>query len=275
MLFAAPEVCSDPQEERAATLTLAATASASLAETAGEVSWQERAVALAWGRPGPGWSGGFRHRYSVFDFEGVEPQTNGHVHTSNVEFHWRGSGAAAIRLSAAPGIAASSNIVKAPGRYDGKTFTLPVALLAGRQLDDRLRLAWGICGDQSFGEYRLYPKLSLLWTPPGGWYAELGFPASAIGYAAAANWSTELRLAPDGNEWRVEDRRGDARSRFVQESLALRWSVDRALTPAVTVSATAGLQFRSRYELRLADGGRLDTESDSSWRAAVSLRWRW
>src|SRR5690606_13060142 len=63
---------------------------------------------------------GITHRYAIFDFAGIEPQTNGHVHTTTLPLHWRSSGNR-LRFSAAPALSASSNVMGHPQEWQSET----------------------------------------------------------------------------------------------------------------------------------------------------------
>jgi hypothetical protein len=188
---------------------------------------------------GPGnFAIGFSHRYTKFDFEGIDPQTNAHLHTSAFPLHWQRDNGS-LRVSIAPTLSASSNVLGHP-----------------------------------LGDYRLYPAAGIEWQPHPDWKLNLGFPASRITYRIGNDLSTELNLAPDGSEWHVMDRSFSEESLFIYESWAVEWRVAFEAGPHLVIAAGLGRQFRNRFEMTLRSGERITIESDSVNRTGAEVQWR-
>lgn len=214
---------------------------------------------------------GFHHRYTTFDFEGIDPQTNAHVHTSSFPVHWsRGN----LRVSVAPTLAASSNVLGHPQKYGSDTFRVDLGLLWERQFSKRLDVRYGLCGDDRFGEYRLYPSAGVEWRPHPDWTLELGFPASAVTFRIGDSLSTEFRLEPDGSEWHVMDRDFDAESSFMYESWTADWKLAFEAGEHLVVAAGFGRQFRNRFEMTLQSGERIGIDGEAANRVGAEVRWR-
>ncbi len=224
---------------------------------------------------GESWTYGVGHRYDKFDFDPLELQTNGHLHTLFFPMHWHNrSGGNGFRISAAPALTASSNVIKEPDEYSSDTFHLLAALIWSRQLSDQATLRYGLCGDTRFGEYELYPSISVAWQPHPDWMLELGFPSTKVSYQATRSIGSSLRLAPDGNEWYVKDKGLEQDSQFVYEALLAEWAVNWEAHPKLTFTASVGRQFDIDYEVTLIDGIATRLSADSTTRFGAALKWR-
>lgn len=218
---------------------------------------------------------GFAHRYMIFDFSGIEPQTNAHLHTSFAPLHWRfPDGDRNVRLSVAPALSASSNVMGHPRKYDGDTLQFLVAWVAENRLSDRVSMSYGICGDHRFGEYEIYPVAGIQWRPHSDWEFGLGFPSSYLRYEVTEQFTSALQIAPDGNEWHVMDRDFQKESRLVYESVALEWVTSWQFGPQLALEISVGRQLRNRYELTLQNGDRVQLSSGPTNRLGAGLRWR-
>ena len=72
---------------------------------------------------------GIAHRYVILDVAPQQLQTNGHLHTVTFPLHRQsGPDGKSFRLSIAPALSASSNVMKDPGEYGGDTFQLLAAV---------------------------------------------------------------------------------------------------------------------------------------------------
>jgi hypothetical protein len=218
---------------------------------------------------------GFSHRYSKFDFTDIEPQTNAHLHTSEFALHWRrGSRRDNVRVSVAPTLSASSNVLGHPRKYRSDTWQLSLALVRQQPLSDSLVARYGLCSDDRFGRYRLYPTAALEWRPHPDWEIDLGFPTSAITYRIGDALSSVLRASPDGSEWHVMNRDFDAESRFVYESYAVEWLFEFETGNHLSLVAGIGRQLRSNFEMTLQSGERLSVDSRPVDRIRAEIRWR-
>lgn len=231
---------------------------------------QELEIAL---RNRSGFSFGFRHRYTKFDFEGIDLQTNGHVHTSSFPVHWR-SGSGNLRAAFAPALSASSNVLGHPQEYGRDTLQFAFALIRQQRISEEVTARYGICGDHSFGEYRTYPSATLEWRLNDAWKVELGYPASAVSYRPSSWFATGLRAAPDGNEWHVMNRSFEEESFLVQEAYALDWQFTVEAGENLAFAAWLGRQFDSSFEMTLASGERVAAGSESVNRIGAGIRWQ-
>ncbi|MEX2123614.1 MAG: hypothetical protein WD795_06945 [Woeseia sp.] len=224
-------------------------------------------------RGSPNLSFGFSHRYTKFNFDGIEPQTNAHLHTSSFPVHWRTGEDKNFRVSVAPALSGSSNVMGHPQRYRSDTVQVELALVWQRRLSDRLSASYGLCGDHRFGDYKVYPMAGLDWRPHPDWTFDIGFPSSSVTYEITKSLATGIRFAPDGSEWHVMGRDFVGESRLVYEAYALEWVLDVHVAAKLRVTASLGRQLRNRFEMTLLRGERLDVESESVNRAGLELRW--
>ena len=217
---------------------------------------------------------GAGHRYSIFDVDPLQPQTNGHLHTFFLPLHkLTGNEHGSFRASIAPALSASSNVFD-NRKVSNDAFQLLVALVWGRRLSDRASLRYGICGDHRFGDYQIYPVISAQWQPHPDWSMQIGFPTSWLSYQVSARTSTMIRIRPDGNEWYVLDRSLVNHSQFVYEAFALEWAFDWELGESFAITASVGRQIHNRFEMTLVDQSRVRLSSDSVTRVGAALEWR-
>lgn len=218
---------------------------------------------------------GVGHRYSIFDINQIQAQTNGHLHTFFVPLHIRtGDHQNSFRLSIAAVMSASSNVIKDPGEYTTDAVQLLAAAIWGRQIDDKLSLRYGICGDHRFGEYQVYPAASLLWQLNPDWYLQLGFPDSRLSFTFSDSLSTDIAIAPDGNEWYVEDSSHTTSSDFTYEAYAVEWSINWHFSEHFAATAGVGRQFKNEYEFTLLDQSVARLSGDSVTRIGAAIEWR-
>jgi len=217
----------------------------------------------------------FSHRYSKFDFAGIEPQTNAHLHASTFALHWRrGDGHSNVRVAVAPTLSASSNVLGHPQKYRSETLQVLLALVWQQRLSESVIARYGLCGDDRFGHYRFYPTAALEWRPHPDWEIDIGFPASSVTYRLTDSLSSGISAAPDGSEWHVMNRDFDAESQFIYESYAVEWLFDFEAGRHLNVVAGVGRQLRNSFEMTLQSGERVSVQSGPVDRVSVEIRWR-
>jgi uncharacterized protein DUF6268 len=218
---------------------------------------------------------GIGHQYTILNADLIEPQTNGHLHTIYLPLHLRTqSDRGSIRLSIAPALSASSNVVSEPGSYKSDALQLLAALVWRKQMSDQLTLRYGLCGDHRFGRYTIYPSIGVDWQPHADWTFDLGLPTSQITYQVSKSLTSSLRIAPDGNEWYVRDKSMKNQSRFIYEAFLLEWAFSWQTHEHIVFSASVGRQFHNRYEMTLTDDSRARIRGDAVTRIGTALAWR-
>jgi Domain of unknown function (DUF6268) len=274
LCHAAADVCSDPGDASFASVDFANHDSSPIDGVEADTNQEERDFDLLLAAAGKRWLFGASHRYTIFDFSGIEPQTNAHVHTFFIPLHWQFPGdGRTVRVSVAPALSASSNVMSHPQQYEGATLQFLFAWAMQTRFSDRLSFNWGICGDHRFGEYEVYPIAGIAWRLHPAWELELGFPVTQLRYDVTEEVSSTLQLAPDGNEWHVMDSEFENESRLVYESVALDWVTSWRLGPHLTLAVSVGRQFRNRYELTLQDNNRVHLSSAAANRFGAGIRW--
>jgi hypothetical protein len=218
---------------------------------------------------------GFDHRYTKFNFAGIEPQTNAHLHSAAFPFHWkRGGERRSLRVAVAPTLSTSSNVLGHPQRYSADILQVAFALLWTRPLSATSGFKYGLCGDDRFGRYRILPAAVLEWRPHPDWELDLGFPVSSVTFSISDLLSTAIVAMPDGSEWHVMNREFDAESRFVHEAYVVEWMVALDAGEHLSIAAGFGRQMGNRFEMTLETGARVAVEGEDVNRARVELRWR-
>lgn len=221
------------------------------------------------------WSFGVGHRYDILGEEAIDLQTNGHLHSVFFPIHREsGSGDRGFRFSTAPALSASSNVIKDPSDYSSNTFQLLAALIWSKRLSDQTTIRYGVCGDHRFGQYTVYPSISIDWQPHANWKFELGFPMTRLVFQASKDLSSHLRIAPDGNQWHVRNKDLTKQSRVNYEASLLEWAINWRVREHLMVTASIGRQFSNRYDLTLADDRVVRLSVDSATRIGGALEWR-
>lgn len=273
--MAGADVCGDPGDYSFASVDFANHARSSIDTAPAATNQENQNFNLTVATESKRFLFGFGHRYTIFDFSGLEPQTNAHLHTSFVPLHWRFPGSRRnVRVSVAPALSASSNVMGHPREYGSDTLQVLMAWVAETRLSDRLSMSYGICGDHRFGEYEIYPLAAIEWQLHPGWELGLGFPSSHLRYNVTERVTSALQIAPDGNEWHVMNRDFAAESRLIYESIALEWIASWQMRPRFTLTISVGRQFRNRYELTLQNGERVHLSSEPANRFGAGIRWR-
>ena len=263
-------VCEDPGAVSHISAGVVNHGTSMLAHDAGRTEQKNQDLSIVANAPG-NIAAGFSHEYTQFDFDGIDPQTNAHVHSSAFPLHWRRSD---LRIAGAPTLAASSNVMGHPQQYESDTFQVALAVVWQRRLSEAVSIRYGLCGDDRFGDYRLYPAAAIEWHPHPDWKMDLGFPASRITYRIGDFLSTELRLEPDGGEWHVMNREFDAESLLIYEAWAAEWRLALEAGSHLVIAASFGRQLRNRFEMTLQSGARIAIESDDANRVGAEVQWR-
>ncbi len=268
-----PAVCEAPEPYSFASVAFVAHARAALAPGSGATDQDTRDFALGVAGGAGRFTWGLAHRYQIFGFSGIEPQTNGHLHTSWIPLHWRFGAARRWRVSVAPALSTSSNVYRRPREWDGESFTLLAAAVARTRLSHRFSVRYGVCGDHRFGEYALYPVAAVTWRPDAHWQLDLGFPVTSVRFEPSRRVRSTLAVAPDGNEWQVADRELAASSRLVYEAVALEWTTEWRVRPSLALSFSLGRQLDQRYGMTLANGERVALDGAPADRVGFGIRW--
>ncbi len=272
---ASADVCEDPDRYSLLSFGLNNHSDSKIDQRAASVGLQNRNIDLQFKTSGDKLLFGIGHRYSIFDVDPLQPATNGHLHTYFLPLHkLTGTDDRSFRISIAPALSLSSNVGDRLNEYKDDAFQLLAALIWGKRLSDRVSLRYGICGDHRFGDYQVYPLLSVQWQFHPDWNAQLGFPTSQLSYQVSSKLSSIIRIAPDGNEWFVLDRNLENHSQFVYEAYALEWIFEWALNESFAITASVGRQIDNRFEMTLLDRSRVRLSSDPATRVGAALEWR-
>ena len=224
---------------------------------------------------GDDWSIGASHRYTILDTVPLELQTNGHLHTFSLPLHKESeSEHKSFRVSIAPTLSASSNVMKDPDEYNADAFQLLAAMVWSRQPSDRVTVRYGVCGDHRFGEFEIYPLVSVDLQPGSDWAIRLGFPTSQLTYHVSTNLTSSLLIAPNGNEWFVRDKSLEKQSNVVYGAWLIEWTLSWFVHEHFLVTTSVGQQFKNRYEMTLLNEDRVRLHSDPVIRLGMALTWR-
>lgn len=214
---------------------------------------------------------GYGHRYSVIDFQGmpVDPSSNGHLHTLYMPIDLSSLLDESWTLQLQPAISISSNLLKDPDEIRGDGLQLNFAL--ARRLAESGDTHWtaGVCGDHRFGAWRVYPTLA--WIMEGETLSlRIGYPDNLARVRLGRDWSTGMRLYPDGNRWLVHDD-DIADSVYEHEGWRLEGFLDWRFAPHWQAALSAGKILNSNHELLLENGDNFSSDSDEPWQVRLEL----
>lgn len=274
VVFGSIDVCEQPEDLSRLSLGYHEQDAVDLARNAGRIRRDSRDFDLQY-RLGDTWLVGLGHRYVILDVAPAELQTNGHLHTLFVPLHRQSvSDGKSFRFSVAPGLSASSNVMKDPGEFGTDTFQLLVAVAWSRELSEDANLRYGLCGDHRFGKYAVYPSITLDWRPRPDLMIQLGLPVTRLTYEATPAIEISLRVSPDGNEWHVKSKDLDKQSRLVYRALLIEWALRWQASEHVGVTVGVARAFENRYEATLLDDVRVELSHDAATRVGAALEWR-
>ena len=272
--LASVDVCSQPSEASRVAVSYYDYPRSDVAELAGQVRRTNQNFDFHYALDET-WSFGAAYRYAILDMEPIEPQTNGHLHTVSfpIQRQTRDNGKG-FRLSIAPTLSASSNVMKDPGEYSQDTLQVLFALVWNRQLPSGATLYYGICGDHRFGKYTPYPSIGIGWRPHPQFLVQMGFPTTRLTFSATRSTDFSLRIAPDGNEWHVKNKDLDKQSQLIHKASLAELTLNWRATDRHTMTVAVGRHFRNRYEVTLQDDGVVTLTDDSAMRLGAALEWR-
>ena len=272
--LAGVEVCEHPPDQSLLSVAYYDHKKSALADNVGQTNRENHDIDLLFNL-NEEWVFGVKYRYDILAADAIELQTNGHLHSLVFPLYRQIQSAdRSFRISIAPALSASSNIITDPSEYSSDAFQLLAALVWTRKLSDRTTLRYGVCADHRFGTYQLYPSVSIVWHPHVDWTIELGFPTTRLTYQVSTNVSSSLRIAPDGNEWHVENENMSFRSQLVNEASLVEWTLDWQARKNLTLTASVGRQFDNQYEVTWPENNRMNFSSDSATRIGAAIAWR-
>ena len=267
------DICQEPTAESHLSIAYYDTEEASLEGRLGETNLKNYSTDLLF-KSNNNWIYGFGHRSAILNEDRLELQTNGYLHSFFFPVHRLSqSDNKSFRFSFAPALSGSSNVTKDPSEYTADALQLLAAFVWGWQTSDRLRLRYGICGDHRFGEYHVYPVISVNWQPHPDWIIEFGFPTSQVSHQVTKSLTSSLRIVPNGNEWYVKDKSLSKHSQLVYEAYLLEWAFNWRAHRHFMLTASVGREFHSRYEMTLLNENRVRISSDAATRVGVALTW--
>jgi len=219
------------------------------------------------------WYSGLGHQYTIFDFQDLDVQTNGHQHTLYLPlFYTLKSHAANLQLSFAPALSVSSNILKQPDQYDANALQGLGSLVYRTDTSDPLNWLAGFCADHRFGNFRVYPIFGLEWGLSPAWQAVLAFPDSQVTHRLSERIQWQLQVGPDGNQWHIKDKELQQSSAFTLAAWLAEWQIDWRVAPGFSLSASLGKVFNADYRFTLANGEDVVADADNSTRYRIAAR---
>lgn len=211
------------------------------------------------------------HDYRAYDVPSTDRQleTNGHLHHLGLEYRAEhGSWEWAV----SPLLAASSNAGRHPRVIDRDTVAWHGLVRRTHELGNSVGAFWGVCRDDRLGKRGLVPVVGV------DWHVErlalaIGYPESALSWAAHPRLTVQARIHPSGGSWQVFSDDLERRSRFRQSG----WRVGIGLTFKATarhrLTAIVEREVRRSFRFRLEDGSDVRAEASAAWLLGVRLQW--
>ena len=267
------DICQDPPSETQLAIAYYLHENSSFEGSTGATNRAEYSSDLLL-QLGGKWAVGVGHRSNILNVDDLVLQTNGYLHTFFFPMQMaKHNGERSFRLSIAPALSGSSNVVKDPKEYTKDAFQMLAAMVWTKPLSNRLSLSYGVCGDHRLGGYKVYPVVGVDWWPRSDWRVELGFPASQLTYKVKKTLDLLLRISPNGGEWYVKSKNLDQASTFVYEAYVLESALSWQLHKDFRLTASVAREFDSRYKVTLVDGSRVQLSSESAGRVGIALAW--
>jgi hypothetical protein len=217
---------------------------------------------------------GAGHRYTPFDFERLEPLTNGDLHTIYLPIHLvKPVNQGVFHFAASPALSVSSNVLKNLDLVHKNDLQLWLAAAYEYPLSEKVNLLLGLCADHRFGHYRAYPVAGIKWSPTENWIFRLSYPDVEVSYWPFARFKLSFSVSPDGNEWHVYDKSLSRSSYFQYESVRAEIGGTWLISKAFSLGLSAGKQFNNYFRFMLADNSRITTETGTISFVSLTLDW--
>jgi len=210
-------------------------------------------------------------QYSIMDFEGITPMTNGHLHnwSAPISGNYK-TGEADVFYYLIPAISVSSNALRNTDLLDSQALQLNTGLIYKKDL--RPDLAWviGFMSDHRFGDYRFYPTAGVCWRPAQDWLVQLALPDFNIRKSFSSGLQLTIFIAPEGNQWHVFSKDEQRSSDFSYNAITTGMSAHWAVTPAIGLSLELVKHTRREFSIVLDDNSLIEPNAASSTAVRIS-----
>jgi len=203
--------------------------------------------------------------YTIMDFNGITPMTNGHLHNWRVPVSGNVINAGSeVHYTVTPAISVSSNALRNTDLLDKEALQLNLGLIYKKRGQQTLTWIIGALADHRFGDYGLYPVAGICWRPAQDWAVQLAMPDISVRKIMSGGISLKFYLAPEGNQWHVfskdEQRNSDLSYKAIVSSISAQWSI----TPAAVLNLEFVKHTRREFSLVLDDNSLLNAGAASS-----------
>lgn len=274
-LSAASEYCDANPGRSFAAVSFAHQQQAPLDSAAGDkvaiTTNQARLGWLAIDQPASSLALGIDMLYTIMDFEGITPMTNGHLHSWGVPVsgHYEKNGSA-VSYTVTPTLSVSSNALRNTDLIDseGMQFNAGIIYEKNQQAD----LSWiaGLVSDYRFGEQRAYPVAGVCWRPAHDWLVQLALPDLSLRKQFSSGLQLTFFVAPEGNQWHVFSKDEQRSSDFSYNAIATGMSAHWSLTSAIELSLALVKHTRREFSIVLDDNSLIEPNAASSTAVRVS-----
>jgi hypothetical protein len=214
------------------------------------------------------------YTYTHYDYRGLATRDRD-LHRLELPMTWTGASPIHARIGITPVAAASSNVFKDLFSRGGSD---DFSLYGDASIERLPSGGWGwragAAYDDSFGDERAYPVLSLL-RDGDTVTLELGWPRTRVDWKVHPSVNLGFDIAPAGGRWHVvSDERDGAEFFYVTEAWRAQLLAQWAITSNWHVDAVVGYEFDRSHEFEDDTGLRIDEDVDSTVLYGVNFAYR-
>lgn len=208
--------------------------------------------------------------YTIIDFDGITPMTNGHLHIWDLSVNGNyKSNKSEVFYNITPALSVSSNILKNPDLINSDSLQLKTALVYKTDRNRNHEWVIGAMSDHRFGDYLLYPVAGVCWQPAENWLLQLVLPDFNIRKTFSTGISLSLYVTPEGNQWHVFSKDRQRNSDFTYNAIVTGITAQWAITPTTVLRIDVNKHTKREFSFVLDDNTSTELEAGSSRGIAV------
>lgn len=274
-LSAASEYCDANPGQSFAAVSFAHQQQAPLDSAAGDkVTITTNQAQLGWlaiDQPASSLVLGIDLKYTIMDFAGITPMTNGHLHSWGIPVsgHYE-TNASTIRYTVTPTLSVSSNALRNTDLINSEGMQLNAGIIYEKNQQADFSWIAGLVSDYRFGEQRVYPVAGACWRPAQDWLVQLALPDLNLRKQFSSGLQLTFFVAPEGNQWHVFSKDEQRSSDLSYNAIATGMSAYWAVTSAIGLSFELVKHSRREFSIVLDDNSVIEPNAASSTAVRVS-----
>ena len=132
----------------------------------------------------------------------------------------------------------------------------------------------GLCGDDRFGSFKVYPSVGVVWPIGERARLRLAYPDSRLDWRLSHRISAALSLAPAGGQWRVYATDSEQASNFHWRAWETEAQLDWRLWKKARVTLAVGQRLQQQLRFRLQDNSPFKLEPGDALYWSLGLQWQ-